>query len=197
MALAAAAFALSSPASALEAEEREAPEEESVAEFEAAIEDFSLLWTRVSSRAWSDARFKQELLANPARALETHFNFRVPRGASLEIVEGRPGQPVTSELMVTIPRRPASGPAVVPDLFASSEPWGRVVTKAWSDARFKQELLANPARALATHFNYRVPRGVRLTVVEGRPGQPAASRLKVTLPPTPTIGPYGIPRAFC
>ncbi|MDI3286585.1 hypothetical protein [Polyangium sp. 15x6] len=191
LALAAAALALSSTASAAETEESEASELRSVVE----SEDFSALWVRVSARAWSDERFKEELLANPARALEEHFNYRVPPGARLVVVEGRPGQPATSELTVRIPRRPRNGRGRIPALFASSEPWGEVLARAWSDERFKEELLANPARALEEHFNYRVPPGVRLRVVEGRPGQPAASTLKVTLSPTPA--PFRVPCCFC
>jgi len=183
-ALAVAALALSSTASASEAEEREASESSSITESES-VADFTELWVRAASKAWSDRTFKQELLADPARALETHFNYEVPRGARLAIVEGRPGQAVTTTLTVTIPVRPTHGPAAVPALFAPSSLWSRVITKAWRDRTFKRALLADPEKALLEYFNYGVPPDMHLRIVEGRPGQRAASELRVTLPPRP------------
>ncbi|MDI3291373.1 BMA_0021/BMA_0022 family TOMM bacteriocin [Polyangium sp. 15x6] len=104
VALAAVALALSSTASAAETEEREAPEGESATESEP-VSDFSELWVRVITKAWNDETFKRELLADPAKALEAHFNYQLPPDVQLEIVESQPRQPAVYK--ITLPAMPA------------------------------------------------------------------------------------------
>ncbi|MDC3962615.1 hypothetical protein [Polyangium jinanense] len=104
LALAAVALALSSTASAAETEGREAPQGGSATESEPA-EDFAELWTQVVTKAWSDETFKQELLADPAKALETHFNYQLPPDVQLEIVDSQPKQRAVYK--ITLPPRPA------------------------------------------------------------------------------------------
>ena len=43
--------------------------------------------------------------------------------------------------------------------------WGQVVAKAWTDASFKKQLLADPAAALKAS-GLEVPRGLQVKVVE-------------------------------
>ncbi|MDI3286586.1 hypothetical protein [Polyangium sp. 15x6] len=191
-ALAAAALALSSTASAAETEESEASERVTESE---PVGDFSVLWGRVVIKAWSDEAFKRELLEDPARALEAHFNYKLPPGARLVIVEGQPGQPATSTLTVTLP--PRSDPDAIAALSGHSELWRRVSTEIGANEAFERDLLADPARALEANFNYRLPPGARLQVVKGQPGQPPTSTLTVTLPPMPQFALPCFPACFC
>ena len=58
--------------------------------------------------------------------------------------------------------------------------WGQLVARAWSDAAFKQRLLADPAAALAEQ-GIPVPPGVEVRVHEN-----SAVLFHLTLPPKPT-----------
>ncbi|MDC0744796.1 BMA_0021/BMA_0022 family TOMM bacteriocin [Polyangium mundeleinium] len=104
-ALVAVALALSSTSTS-ETQGKEVPEGDSVTNAEP-IDHFSELWVYVITKAWNDETFKQELLANPAQALETHFNYKVPPEVHLEIVESQPGHPAPYKLTVTLPAKPA------------------------------------------------------------------------------------------
>ena len=47
-------------------------------------QDFEKEWAKVVAKAWSDARFKERLLRNPAEALK-ELGIQVPPGIKLEI----------------------------------------------------------------------------------------------------------------
>ncbi|WP_170229865.1 BMA_0021/BMA_0022 family TOMM bacteriocin [Polyangium fumosum] len=102
-ALVAVALALSTSAS--ETQGNEVPAGDSATKSEP-VEDFSELWVYVITKAWNDETFKQELLANPAQALEAHFNYKVPSDVHLEIVERQSGHPARYKVMVTLPEKP-------------------------------------------------------------------------------------------
>lgn len=68
-------------------------------------------------------------------------------------------------------------------ILAFTDIWIQVVAKAWSDENFKRELLADPAKALETHFNYEISPDIRLEILERQPGKAAA--LTLTLPDRP------------
>jgi hypothetical protein len=64
--------------------------------------------------------------------------------------------------------------------------WPMAVGKAWKDTAFRQQLLADPAKALADAFNVTLPAGHTLCVVAGTAGPtgPAGS-ITLSLPPAP------------
>ncbi|MDI1480351.1 hypothetical protein [Polyangium sp. y55x31] len=176
LALVAAAFAISCAGYASGTDKEGGPVTESELNMN---NSFSELWVRVVVKTWVDEQFKQELLADPAKALEEHFDYKVPPGERLEIVEGRPEAP--AEYKFTLPTMHDIAEARR-DWLASdvSDPWFRVTVKAWTDEKFKQELLTTPAKALKEHFEYEVPPNVRLLVEERKPDRPA--EYKLTLP---------------
>ncbi|MDI1430141.1 BMA_0021/BMA_0022 family TOMM bacteriocin [Polyangium sorediatum] len=104
-ALVAVALALSSTSTS-EAQGKEVPEGDSVTESDP-VEDSSELWLHVITKAWHDETFKQELLADPAQALEAHFNYKLPPDVRLEFVESQPDGTPSYKLTVTLPQKPA------------------------------------------------------------------------------------------
>ena len=61
----------------------------------------------------------------------------------------------------------------------NSELWGKIVARTWSDAAFKEQLLADPAKALK-EYGIAFPGGVTLKVMED-----SADVVHLILPPPP------------
>ncbi len=61
----------------------------------------------------------------------------------------------------------------------SEEVWGKVVARTWSDASFKELLLADPAKALK-EYGIAFPQGVTVKVMED-----SADVVHLILPPPP------------
>ena len=59
----------------------------------------------------------------------------------------------------------------------SEELWGKVVARTWSDAAFKEQLLADPAKALK-EYGIAFPEGVTVKVMED-----SAEVVHLILPP--------------
>ncbi|WP_170319896.1 BMA_0021/BMA_0022 family TOMM bacteriocin [Polyangium spumosum] len=106
-ALAAMALVLSSSASASDTEKLEAPEGGAATETDiedVAVDDFSEVWIKAVVKAWDDETFKQALIADPAKALEEYFDYKLPRDIHLEIVDSQPGKPAPYKL--ALPAKP-------------------------------------------------------------------------------------------
>ncbi len=69
-----------------------------------------------------------------------------------------------------------------PDPLQFERAWARLVSRAWRDPGFREELLADPTQALAAD-GVRVPTGMVLKTVDG------ASTLTVLLP-LPSVPPH-------
>lgn len=61
-----------------------------------------ILKTQIIQKAWEDASFKQELLADPKKAIEASFGIVVPSDIELVAVEE-----TTSKFYLVIPPNPA------------------------------------------------------------------------------------------
>ncbi len=59
--------------------------------------------------------------------------------------------------------------------------WKTVVSRAWTNDEFRQELLTNPNKVLAEH-GYQIPHGVQFKIVEDSSGE-----RHLTLPSKPDI----------
>lgn len=66
------------------------------------------------SRAQQDPDFRQQLLSNPAAALETQLGTSIPEGVNIRVVEESP-----QEVYVVLPAAPAQGGALSDDQLAS------------------------------------------------------------------------------
>ena len=58
--------------------------------------------------------------------------------------------------------------------------WGKVVAQAWDDEDYRKRLVESPAEVMS-EAGFEVPDGVRLSVVEGKPGE-----VTLVLPAPPT-----------
>jgi hypothetical protein len=65
------------------------------------------------------------------------------------------------------------------DSTANQESWQKIVLRAWSEPRFKRNLLDNPSEVLAAE-GFSLPTGVNVVVVEDEP-----NRVHLVLPAKP------------
>ncbi|HVG58329.1 MAG TPA: hypothetical protein VNA24_07215, partial [Hyalangium sp.] len=54
----------------------------------AEMQQFGMIWPQCVVRAWEDAQFREELKIDPVRTLREVFQFIIPAGLNLEVVEG-------------------------------------------------------------------------------------------------------------
>ena len=66
------------------------------------MSDAQNLKNQIIEKAWADAAFKQQLLADPAAAIKDTFNLTVPAGIEVAVVEE-----TSSKLYLVIPQNPA------------------------------------------------------------------------------------------
>jgi hypothetical protein len=64
-------------------------------------EDLNKQWSQVVAKAWTDASFKQKLLAEPLAALKQQ-GINVPRGLQVKVVEN-----TDQVLHLTLPAKPS------------------------------------------------------------------------------------------
>jgi ribosomally synthesized peptide (two-chain TOMM family) len=67
--------------------------------------------------------------------------------------------------------------------------WPQCVARAWEDAQFREELMRNPVGTLREVFQFILPSGINLEVVEGNEQQEAeqANTLRMVIPPAPEV----------
>ena len=72
--------------------------------------------------------------------------------------------------------------ALIRGLNSRSEVFNRLILKAWSDEKFKQELLTNPRAVYAQEFGYEVPDNLTFEVIEE-----TLEAIKIVLPVNPFL----------
>ena len=67
--------------------------------------------------------------------------------------------------------------------------WPQCVVRAWEDEQFREELKSNPVRTLREVFQFILPTGLNLEVVEGEEVRESqqANTLRLVIPPTPDV----------
>ena len=132
---------------------------------EATYAEQTAAYARVIARAWSDLDFKAHLLADPRTALAA-MNAPAP-DLTIRVVEN--SDRVT---YLVLPLRSAeTGPSDEALEKAAEQcfcmrPDARVVARAWSDAAFKAQLLADANAAFAS-MGMPVTPGITVRVLEG------------------------------
>jgi hypothetical protein len=76
--------------------------------------NFNEVWLKAVGRAWKDTTFRQQLLADPAKALADAFGFKMPAGLTLRVVDGTAGP--TGSITLSLPPAPANGLGSAEDL---------------------------------------------------------------------------------
>ncbi|EAU66748.1 hypothetical protein [Stigmatella aurantiaca] len=73
------------------------------------IQQFGTVWPQCVARAWQDAQFRAALKQDPAATLFESYQFTVPAGVDLQIVESddAPGEMKAETLRMVIPPAPA------------------------------------------------------------------------------------------
>lgn len=67
--------------------------------------------------------------------------------------------------------------------------WPQCVVRAWEDAQFREQLKRDPVGTLLQAFQFSVPEGIALEVVEGEvEAQSAPNTLRMVIPPAPELG---------
>jgi hypothetical protein len=67
--------------------------------------------------------------------------------------------------------------------------WPQCVVRAWEDPQFREQLKRDPVGTLLQAFQFCVPEGVALEVVEGEvETQGAPNTLRMVIPPAPELG---------
>lgn len=73
------------------------------------VQQFGNIWSQCVARAWQDAQFREALKRDPSGTLLTSFQFTLPEGVSLQVVESdevvQAAQ--SSTLRMVIPPAPA------------------------------------------------------------------------------------------
>src|SRR5262245_52546609 len=121
-----------------------------MAESEAAYAKETAAYAKVIARAWDDAAFKAQLLANPRAALAA-MEAPVPAEVRIEVVEN-------ADQIIFLDLPPYPGQTELSDealAKAAAEcscrrPDAEVVVRAWKDPTFKALLLVDANAALAT-----------------------------------------------
>jgi ribosomally synthesized peptide (two-chain TOMM family) len=67
--------------------------------------------------------------------------------------------------------------------------WPQCVARAWQDEQFREALKRDPAGTLREAYQFTIPAGVDLQVVEGNAAQVASqgSSLRMVIPPMPEV----------
>lgn len=80
--------------------------------------------------------------------------------------------------------------AVAADMQQFGNVWSKCVVRAWQDARFREALKRDPEQTLREAFQFTVPAGVHLQVVENdMEAQPRSTNaLRMVIPPAPEMG---------
>lgn len=72
------------------------------------MQQFATAWPQCVARAWQDAEFRETLKRDPATTLREAYQFSVPAGISLQVVEGDEVQrtQAANTLIMVIPPMP-------------------------------------------------------------------------------------------
>ena len=89
---------------------------------------------------------------------------------------------VESNSKVNSLQNPEIKQALIRGLKNRSEVFNRLILKAWSDEKFKQELLINPRAVYAQEFGYKVPNNLSFEVIEE-----TLEAIKIVLPVNPFL----------
>lgn len=89
---------------------------------------------------------------------------------------------VESNSKVNSLQNPEIKQALIRGLKSRSDVFNRLILKAWSDEKFKQELLANPRAVYAQEFGYQVPNNLAFEVIEE-----TLDAIKIVLPVNPFL----------
>ena len=74
----------------------------------AEMQQFASVWPQCVARAWQDPQFRETLKRDPVSTLREAYQFNVPAGISLQVVEGEEAQrtQAANTLMMVIPPKP-------------------------------------------------------------------------------------------
>lgn len=137
------------------------------------------------TRALKDERFRQELLANPKAAVEQELGTKLPDNMEYKVLEE-----TETTLYIVLPSNPYEGmaEAELQELLGLTlEDVARwvleqqinvvleetssvmVITRAWKNQTFKQELLNNPKAILAKELEITIPNSLDIQVMSESP----------------------------
>jgi hypothetical protein len=120
-------------------------------------------------KALNDESFRAKAKKDPKAALES-IGAKIPAGVSVKIYSNGP-----SEIHTVLPEK-----ADVTALKKVDPNAAKVFEKAWSDAKFKAELLKNPTQAIKAATNAKLPAGLKIVVHEN-----TAKEMNFVLPYVP------------
>jgi ribosomally synthesized peptide (two-chain TOMM family) len=74
----------------------------------AEMQQFAAVWPQCVARAWQDEQFRETLKRDPTNTLREAYQFTVPAGIALQVVEGNEVQraQAANTLMMVIPPKP-------------------------------------------------------------------------------------------
>jgi hypothetical protein len=99
-------------------------------------------YDRLVATAWSDEAFKQQLIADPLGSFH-RFGIEFPPGKQVRVVEDK-----ADMVHYILPAKPSAADDWTSRVNGGLPDWyQQIVSRAWSDAGFKQRLLADPATA--------------------------------------------------
>jgi hypothetical protein len=137
------------------------------------------------TRALKDEGFKQELLANPKAVVEKELETKLPDNMEYNVLEE-----TETTLYIVLPSNPYEGmaePQLQELLGLTLEDVARwvleqqinvvleetssvmVITRAWKNQAFKQELLNNPKATLANELEITIPNSLAIQVMSESP----------------------------
>jgi hypothetical protein len=109
----------------------------------------------LAKKAVSDDAFRAQAQKDPKAAL-AGIGFKVPAGMSVKVYQNTP-----TEIHAVLPEKSADG---VPQ--GTDPNVAKVFEKAWSDPKFKAELLKNPTAAIKAATNAKLPASLKIVVHE-------------------------------
>lgn len=67
--------------------------------------------------------------------------------------------------------------------------WPQCVVRAWEDSQFREALMRDPVGTLLGAFQFIVPAGISLEIIEGSPDAQSApaNTLRMVIPPAPEM----------
>jgi hypothetical protein len=132
------------------------------------------------ARSFEDEAFRQELLANPKAVIERELGTKLPEGIEINVLEE-----TETTLYMMLPSNPYEGLAEselkailgltledVADwvleqnrnVFLEDKSSAIMITRAWRDEVFKQELLAHPQAVIEKELDKKIPEGIEIKI---------------------------------
>ena len=109
----------------------------------------------LAKKAVSDDAFRAQAKKDPKAAL-AGIGFQIPTGMSVKVYQNTP-----TEIHAVLPEKAGNGA-----LQGTDPNVAKVFEKAWSDPKFKAELLKDPTAAIKSATNAKLPKSLKIFVHE-------------------------------